>query len=118
MLGLRGVVAVLAVVGIAVAIGIIIPGHAARAATAEPLDEQGDPLKLIHKAEVLSELSADKPLRLAITGAFEEPKAGSQLKFFYTSHAHYGGPITPAAIEKVLAAQRVYADVYGAELSG
>jgi hypothetical protein len=99
------VTAVLALV--AGAIGIVLVRHRAglwvgpRAAPSSAA-EVTDPHRLVKTVEVMSELAADKPLRLAVSGQFGEPSPGSTVKFLFASQPHYAGPLVTSAVETIV----------------
>jgi len=84
----------------------LAPWRSAQAAAPEPIDQPEDPLEFVRHVQAFSELSEHQPLRLRVTGGFPEPTPGSQVKFFHASKHHYEGPVTEAAVQRLVQARR------------
>lgn len=65
-----------------------------------------DPDDYIRTVPVMAELSADKPLRMAVRGEFEDLKPNSTRKLFFTTPGVYMGPLSVDGIEAVIARGR------------
>lgn len=81
----------------------LIPWRTASGSAVEVLAREADPNRNIRQTRVLSTLDPGKPLRLSVEGAFEPPPGGGQVKLLFTSHAHYEGAISGAALDQLLA---------------
>lgn len=90
---------------LAVVAGVIgttlVLGTSREAAAAAP--DVVDPHQLVKTVEVKSELAADKPLRLAVSGQFGKPEAGSSVKFLFATQPYYTGPLTASTVETLVA---------------
>ncbi|MBI5850936.1 MAG: hypothetical protein HZB39_07895 [Planctomycetes bacterium] len=65
-----------------------------------------DPLDQIRTTDVMAPLAEDLPLRLALGGSFDDLKPGTHQRLFFATHRHYEGPISEAAVQRLLDAGR------------
>jgi hypothetical protein len=99
---------VLAGGGLALVVCLVLGRPADAADLPPPLDATADPNALVRVLPVMSELAADRPLRLAVSGAFEDVKPNATTKLFFATQAVYTGPVTAEGVEAIFARGRAH----------